>query len=233
MTRRCLVVGNAALGSALLLLIPSIAPGQSTGGYYYETYRYGYNPGYYARLHTTPSNATGIFAKNSATGATYLYHVPSPAASQPVGNQTQVMTNLGAAATGEAALARARIDLKVPAGAEVWFDGVKTRQTGNLRQFATPLLPHGGKYCYEVRVMWKDCSGEVTETRRLSLTAGESVSAAFPAAAAGSGIAAPVVSIPPRATFASNAWPGSHQGSPSAIAVKTATCPAPGSIPAR
>jgi uncharacterized protein (TIGR03000 family) len=179
------------LGAAVLLLAPGLAPGQSTGGYYYETYRYGYNPGYYARRYSTSPQANGPPAKTSANGGTYLFYAPTPAASQSgEGRSLPVPIRLEASGMPVSAETSARIELKVPEGAEVWFDGKKTTQTGSLRQFVTPPLTPGRRYAYEVRVVWKGGADEVTETRRLGLGAGENLSALFPAAAdVGTGVA--------------------------------------------
>jgi uncharacterized protein (TIGR03000 family) len=62
---------------------------------------------------------------------------------------------VGLGESGTPAEASARFDLTVPEGAEVWFDGAKTTQTGSLRRFVTPPLTAGRKHTYEVRVAWK------------------------------------------------------------------------------
>jgi uncharacterized protein (TIGR03000 family) len=168
---------------AVCLLAPRGALGQTTGGYYYETFRYGYNPGYYARRFT--KRPTGQTAKNIAASDMYLYYVPPPAVTAAPGNRpVRAATRLAAAEPPATPDTRAQIDLKVPREAEVWFDGAKTTQTGSLRRFVTPPLTPGGKYGYEVRVAWKDGTRTVTETRRLDLAAGDRVTAAFPTAVA-------------------------------------------------
>jgi uncharacterized protein (TIGR03000 family) len=98
----------------------------------------------------------------------------------------RVEFRLGEGGAPAAAEASAPIDLKVPEGAEVWFNGEKTTQTGSLRRFETPPLSPNTKCCYEVRVTWKTGGTAVSETRQLSFAAGESVRATFPAATASS-----------------------------------------------
>ena len=69
---------------------------------------------------------------------------------------------------------RARIWLAVPADAQVWFDGEKTKQTGGLRHFVSPPLPPGRSYTYDVRVRWAKDGKPVEEERRISVRAGAS-----------------------------------------------------------
>src|SRR5262249_14362589 len=77
----------------------------------------------------------------------------------------------------------ALIDVQVPAGAEIWFDGARTSQTGPFRQFISPPLTPGRQYAYAVRVRWTEGGRTVERTRRLGLRAGDRVSVDF----AGSG----------------------------------------------
>jgi uncharacterized protein (TIGR03000 family) len=212
----------AALGLAVLLLTPRVTLGQTTGGYYYETFRYGYNPAYYARRFT--KRPTGQTAKTIAASDMYLYYVAPPPVTQAQGGRpVRTATRVAAAESPVTPDTRAQIDQKVPQDAEVWFDGAKTTQTGSLRRFVTPPLTQGGKYGYEVRVVWKDGTRTVTETRRLELAAGESFSANFPTAVAS-------------ATGAEPARPAlSHDAGKESAAsrVRSAAGPMPDSAPAR
>ena len=61
--------------------------------------------------------------------------------------------------------------VRVPADAEVWFEGVKTKQTGTERRFVSPpVLP--GRYTYDIRATWKENGREVTRSRRVAVQAG-------------------------------------------------------------
>jgi uncharacterized protein (TIGR03000 family) len=82
----------------------------------------------------------------------------------------------------ESANRAAQIELRVPAGAEVWLDDVRTRQTGEVRPFVSPPLAAGKEYSYQVRVTWKDGGREMVEKRELTVRAGDRLSASFPAA---------------------------------------------------
>jgi uncharacterized protein (TIGR03000 family) len=177
-----------ALAAAVLLAVSPLtiqpALGQGPGGYYYETYRYGYNPGYYARHYPSPP-AAGALGRTGSGGAGYWYHVPGPAAAAPAGSPPRQALELRLVApeTSGPAEAAAQIELRVPADAEVWIDGARTTQTGAVRRFVSPPLPPGREYSYEVRVGWKDAGREVTQSRRLAVRAGSLVPAAFPAPA--------------------------------------------------
>jgi uncharacterized protein (TIGR03000 family) len=69
--------------------------------------------------------------------------------------------------------ATAYIDLQVPESAEMWFQGVKTRQTGGLRKFESPPLPSGQAFAYEIRVRWTANGREMTRQHRLTVRRGD------------------------------------------------------------
>jgi uncharacterized protein (TIGR03000 family) len=65
----------------------------------------------------------------------------------------------------------AHISLRVPADAQVWFDGKATKQTGPVRSFNSPPLTPGKKFVYEVRVRWMKDGKPVEEKRRIKVEA--------------------------------------------------------------
>jgi uncharacterized protein (TIGR03000 family) len=67
----------------------------------------------------------------------------------------------------------ALIDLAVVPDAEVWFQGVKTRQTGELRRFTSPPLARGQAFTYNIRVRWTANGKSMTRTHRLAVRAGD------------------------------------------------------------
>lgn len=73
----------------------------------------------------------------------------------------------------------AQVEVRVPVGAEVWFDGNKTNQTGAVRQFQSPPLKPGERYAYEVRARWKAAGQDTEETRRVTVRAGDRVTVDF------------------------------------------------------
>jgi uncharacterized protein (TIGR03000 family) len=65
------------------------------------------------------------------------------------------------------------INVRVPANAEVWFDGTKTSRTGGVRSFVTPPLEPGREYSYEIRVRWIEEGRPVERVRKINFRAGE------------------------------------------------------------
>lgn len=61
----------------------------------------------------------------------------------------------------------------VPAGAEVWLNGTRTKSTGPLREFVSPPLEAGWKYSYEVRARWTENGKAVERTRALRVQPGQ------------------------------------------------------------
>jgi uncharacterized protein (TIGR03000 family) len=55
---------------------------------------------------------------------------------------------------------KATLTLKVPANAVVEIEGVKTKQTGEVRRFESPPLTPGKNYTYTIKVTYKDADGK-------------------------------------------------------------------------
>ncbi len=70
---------------------------------------------------------------------------------------------------------KAHLWLRVPADAEVWFDGDKTRQTGTLRHYYTPPLTPGKQFSYQVLARWTEDGKTVERKQRVEVRAGETV----------------------------------------------------------
>jgi uncharacterized protein (TIGR03000 family) len=70
---------------------------------------------------------------------------------------------------------KARIDMHLPtADAQVYLDGVLTKQTGLDRTFVTPTLNPAGRYAFAAEIIWRDESGQSHTIRRhLNVRAGE------------------------------------------------------------
>jgi uncharacterized protein (TIGR03000 family) len=67
-----------------------------------------------------------------------------------------------------------QISILVPENADIWFDGVKTRQKGTFRDFASPPLPEG-KYIYEIKARWMENGREVTRIRKFEVIPGDRI----------------------------------------------------------
>lgn len=60
----------------------------------------------------------------------------------------------------------AAIDVKLPAKAQLWFQGQQVRQDGPVRFFESPPLEEGKTYAYKVKAVWTDENGEKVERTR-------------------------------------------------------------------
>jgi uncharacterized protein (TIGR03000 family) len=178
--------GVAALAVAGLLLLAAPAEAQqgwpllgsnwgyyggsgrpSAGGYGYPS---GYSPGYYV------------------PGPAYVFPGPAyyPPATQAPGVSYAAPESDPYLTAAEAESPRvARIDVRLPAGAAIWFNDTRMPQTGAARRFVSPPLTHGEDYHYRVRVRWQAGGREVTRTQTVPVHAGDRLSLAFGPSAAG------------------------------------------------
>lgn len=60
----------------------------------------------------------------------------------------------------------AAMDIKLPPGAQLWFQGRLTRQKGSYRFFESPPLERGKTYAYQIRAVWTNEKGDKVERRR-------------------------------------------------------------------
>jgi uncharacterized protein (TIGR03000 family) len=113
-----------------------------------------------------------------------------------------------AAEPPSAATQPVQIQMQVPADAEVWFDGVKTQQTGSEREFISPRLRPGREYVYQVHVRFSNGGQAMDQNRRLTVRAGDSVRLQFgPSGERVSFYAGPSAeSTPTLPTFTYPAW---------------------------
>lgn len=65
--------------------------------------------------------------------------------------------------------------LTLPADAQIWFDGVITRQVGSVRIFESPPLPVGKQFSYRIRARWQGDRGAVELSRQVSFTGGDRI----------------------------------------------------------
>jgi uncharacterized protein (TIGR03000 family) len=76
----------------------------------------------------------------------------------------------------------AHFTVEVPAAAEVFLEGIKTKQTGPSRAFVSPPLAPGKQYLYEVRARWTENGQVVEQTRSVVVSAGARLIVHFPQA---------------------------------------------------
>ncbi len=111
---------------------------------------------------------------------------PSPVIISNAARSAPPQTNVGVAVGGGFILPfmtardatldnKAHIWLRVPQSAEIWVNGVKTKQTGESRYFFSPPLTPGKKYSYQVRLRWMKDGKPVEETQRILVGAGRTI----------------------------------------------------------
>jgi uncharacterized protein (TIGR03000 family) len=128
---------------------------------------------YYPSWAPSPASYGGGLQSYAGIGTT-LRPLTSPFYSPAAPGQTLVPPP-GEAAAPQQADSRARIWLRVPADAAVWFEGIKTRQTGAERYFFSPPLAPGVTYAYDVEARWKEGGKPVERQRQIVVRAGDSL----------------------------------------------------------
>jgi uncharacterized protein (TIGR03000 family) len=66
----------------------------------------------------------------------------------------------------------ARVIVKVPAEAEIWFDDAPTSQEGSYRLFTTPSLPADRPLSYKIRARWRIKGAELTRSEDVAVAPG-------------------------------------------------------------
>jgi uncharacterized protein (TIGR03000 family) len=119
-----------------------------------------------------PSPLAYATASQNLTNAFSTFNLQETSANE---DRSEVSTGLTAGRRTRQRQPRttAFIDIRIPASAELWFQGVKTRQKGTVRRFETPRLARGRTYAYDVRVAWKVKGKRVTQRRQVKVRAGD------------------------------------------------------------
>ncbi len=73
----------------------------------------------------------------------------------------------------------AAVDVRVPADAEVRFQGQLMTSGGTLRRFVSPALEPARNYTYDVTATWHENGRDVSRSRHISVRAGEQVTVDF------------------------------------------------------
>ena len=80
----------------------------------------------------------------------------------------------GFGAGAPSAYGQSAIEVRVPAAdAEVFFEGINTRQNGTVRRFQSPAIEGGKTYFYKVQARWKQDGQVVEQTRTVGVRANE------------------------------------------------------------
>jgi uncharacterized protein (TIGR03000 family) len=65
------------------------------------------------------------------------------------------------------------VRVHVPAGADLWFEGVRVGKTGDVRDFTSPALTPGKGYLYDVRARWNEDGRMVDRVRTVRVRANQ------------------------------------------------------------
>jgi uncharacterized protein (TIGR03000 family) len=152
------------------------------GSYSYSPYLYGpygyagaYDYGSYSFLGYGNTYDSGYYGAYSGQAPSYGDSYPSLASS---GERYAAYSPTKSDTDGRNAAAL--IAVNVPADAHVWLDDAPTTATGSRREFASPPLTPRIRYSYEIRARWTDNGREVTQARKVTVTAGDHVEVTFP-----------------------------------------------------
>jgi len=202
-----LVVG--ALAALALTAVPAEAAryrGGYRGGYSPGYTNWGYSPGYYGSnwgynnfyrpgisigigaspyygtsgYYSSPYYSSPSYYSSSGYYSEPSYYYSPPMTVAPSYNSTTVAPSYNSAPA--AADDRAHIDVRVPApDAEVFFDGDPTQQRGTDRTFASPPLPAGRTFTYNIEARWMENGRMVDRTQSVTVSAGQSSTVDFTA----------------------------------------------------
>jgi uncharacterized protein (TIGR03000 family) len=73
----------------------------------------------------------------------------------------------------------AHINVSLPPGADLWFEGVRTNLTGSSREFTSPPIQPGRPYSYEIHARWVAGGREVEQTQNVGFRAGDRLTVNF------------------------------------------------------
>lgn len=177
-----------ALAAAVIVLAASSAWAQHGGyhhggfhhgGYYHSLYP-GHYGGYYHHYGHQPSHfyyGPSYYPYSSAYGSLYspgYYYSPSryiyPTLS------SSYLSLYPPVAVDQVA----HFSVSVPADAEIWFNGTKTKSTGPVREFVSPPLASGQRHSYEIQARWTESGQPITQTQEVIVQPGARVTIAFP-----------------------------------------------------
>jgi uncharacterized protein (TIGR03000 family) len=156
-------LGPTALAVGGLLLLAGPAAAQVQGWPLMPDYgRYDYGPSYGPRspYDTVPEYTAPAAGEEAVT----------PAAPEENPYLTTAAVEAPEAAT---------LSVRLPAGAEIWFNNTRMPQTGADRRFVSPPLMPGEDYHYTVRVRWHEGNRTVTRSREVPVHAGDRLNLVF------------------------------------------------------
>ncbi len=158
---------------------PGLFPGGYGGPAYPGLYNYGGNsyPNMFQNL-TTPGWPVGPTSGENFASVPRMRPDVTPFPNTSVFPGGSLVGSVPAAEASESAV----LDVTVPStGAEVWVQGVPTRQSGTARRYVSPPLVPGKDYVYTLRARWRDASGATQlQQQNVVVQAGSEVRVTFP-----------------------------------------------------
>jgi uncharacterized protein (TIGR03000 family) len=139
--------------------------------------------GLYAPWYANPGFWPYYFPEPNISGPPSGYNSPGPSSSDLADNRdhfaptyavlyTAPAITVSPSGVGDSA---ARLDLIVPSDAEVWIEGVQTKQTGGFRRFVSPPLEPGTRYAYDVHARWSRDGQVMDQVHQVTVRAGDLV----------------------------------------------------------
>jgi uncharacterized protein (TIGR03000 family) len=148
--------------------------GRGRGRAYYPLYGLDYTDPYYTDANpyfapgatASPPPASTMGITDSATFNTFTY-------TPPAGRFSAVYPPI-------APPKGAAITVKAPSNSLIWFDGTLMAPGGTVRKYFSPPLAPGNNYLYEILARWQENGHEVTQSKKVEISAAAKVSVDFP-----------------------------------------------------
>lgn len=121
---------------------------------------------------TLPYRGQGIFMTSVNYPQVYGYYVYRPGGIVAGPPLSPMMERFPAADTRREALP-IRVDVNLPADADLWFNGTRTGQRGTYRTFVSPPMAPGRVYTYEIRARWEEGGRPMSWRREYEVSPGD------------------------------------------------------------
>jgi uncharacterized protein (TIGR03000 family) len=177
--------GLLLLVAAVVFATPGTAQAQRWHGGYYGGWG-GYHGGYGGWYGGYPSYGWGYGSPYASWGSSYpsssywsdpyygTYAYTYPSTSYQSFSYSPSTGGVGQPAN------TARVLVRVPTDAQVWFNDTQMTSTGSVREFVSPPLTAEKKSVYDIRARWMENGREVTQTKTIDVTPGARVQVDFP-----------------------------------------------------
>jgi uncharacterized protein (TIGR03000 family) len=124
-----------------------------------------------------------------AAGAEPAMVLTPPTGYAPLGEASKPAEKKKTDENNQQVKARAQVTFELPKGATLYVDDVPIANADDRKQFRTPPLRRGEEYYYELRAELVRDGKTLTQTRRITLWAGDSIKADFSSLGQPTGVA--------------------------------------------